>query len=68
MVDFVPCLLLCGDVMVNPGLVANLSVNQLWDSLNRSKSKFNPTQVAKKRNGLPYVDGEIKHLIKKGDK
>ena len=54
--------------MVNPRLVANLSVNQLWDSLNRSKSKFNPTQVAKKRNDLPYVDGEIKHLIKKGDK
>ena len=38
------------------------------DSLNRSKSQFNPTKVAKKRNGLPYLDGEIKRLIKKTDK
>ena len=48
------------------------STNQLWDSfkteLNASINKYIPSKVVKRRNGLPYVNKEIKHLMKKRDK
>ena len=46
----------------------NISANQLWNlfktELNDSIDKFIPSKVVKRRNGLPYVDKKIKHLIK----
>ena len=62
----------CDTVIQSSNNDQNISANQLWNlfktELNDSIDKFIRSKVVKRRNGLPYVDKEIKHLIRKRDK
>ena len=62
----------CDTVIQSSNNDQNISANQLWNlfktELNDSIDKFIRSKVVKRRTGFPYVDKEIKHLIRKRDK